>query len=80
MAYFICRRGDDCAVIALHPDDREEIVASGLPIGEAEDLCVSKIAAMCKAATPLSLFDPDPGPEPSTRGRRRARQLGFKFE
>ena len=53
MAYFIRRRGDDCSVIALHPDDREEIIASGLAIGAAEDLCVSKIEAMSSAAAPL---------------------------
>jgi hypothetical protein len=72
MAYFIRRRGDDCSVIALHPDDKEEIVASRLPIGEAEDLCASKIEAMRNTGTALALFDSDTAPEPLTRRRRRA--------
>jgi len=38
MAYFICRSGDDCSVIRLHLGDREEVIASGLAIGNAEDL------------------------------------------
>jgi hypothetical protein len=42
MAYFIRRSGDDCAVIALHPGDGEGVIASGLSIGDAEDLCVGK--------------------------------------
>lgn len=38
MAYFIWRMGDDCAVIALYSEEREEIIAVGLAIGEVEDL------------------------------------------
>ena len=43
MAYFIRRSGDNCAGIQLHPDDREEVIASGLAPGEAEDLCAARI-------------------------------------
>jgi hypothetical protein len=56
MAYFIRRAGNDCAVIALHPDDREEIIAEGLAIGAAEDLCASKIEAL-RSAKPTPLLD-----------------------
>jgi len=35
MAYFIRRAGDGCAVIALHPDDHEEVSASGMAIAAA---------------------------------------------
>jgi hypothetical protein len=37
MAYFVRRTSDDCAVIALHPDDRVEIVVDGLTLDDAED-------------------------------------------
>ena len=37
-------------MIALHPDDREEVIDNGLAIGDAEDLSVSKIEAPQKAA------------------------------
>jgi hypothetical protein len=57
MAYFIRRSEDGCAVIALHPGDREEVIASGLPIGEAEDLCMGKIEALRQAA-PNSFIPP----------------------
>jgi hypothetical protein len=79
-AYFI-RRGDDadCAVIALHPDDREEIVASGLTMGDAEDLCAIKIEEK-RVTGPAALFDPGPGLVASIKRRRRARQLAFTFE
>ena len=55
MAYFIRRRGDDCSAIALHPDDREEVIATGLPIGAAEEFCIRKIEAMGTAAGRSSL-------------------------
>jgi hypothetical protein len=60
MAYFIRRCGDDCSVIALHPDDREEVIASGLTIGDAEDLCVNKIEALPSAAPALPSIDAGP--------------------
>jgi hypothetical protein len=66
MAYFIRRSGHDCSLIALHPDDREEIVARGLAPGDAEDLCASKIAAMRSAVgTATRAIDPGKvaGPE-----------------
>jgi hypothetical protein len=77
MPYFIRRRGDDCPVIALHPDDREEVIASGLASGDAVDLCVSKIEAMRRPAAP-PLVELDEGSQPPVR-RRRARQLVFTF-
>ena len=36
MAYFIRHAGDGCAVIALYPDDREEVIASRMAIADAE--------------------------------------------
>ena len=57
MAYFIRRAGDGCAVIALHPDDHEEVSASGMAIAAAEDLCVSKIDALRSAAPALPSTD-----------------------
>jgi hypothetical protein len=81
MAYFIRRRGDDCSVIALHPDDREEVIATGLPIGDAEDLCVSKIEAMrgTKPALPFADIVTGPAPAAPPRKKHGGRQLAFRF-
>jgi hypothetical protein len=45
MVYFIRRKDDDCAVIALHPmigrrpaPRKRGVIASGLPIGDVEGL------------------------------------------
>jgi hypothetical protein len=78
MAYFIRRCGDEYSVIEIHPDDREETVASGLLIGDAEDLCARKIEAARRAAAPLPMSLKE-GPQPSVNRRRSARQLAFKF-
>jgi hypothetical protein len=75
MAYFVRRSRDGCAVIGLHPDHREAIIASGLALTEAEDLCVRKIDEMRGPAPPPS---DDRGPDRIIR-RRNARQLAFKF-
>jgi hypothetical protein len=82
MAYFIRRKTDDCAVSQLHPDDREEafpreggVIASGLSIGDAEDLCVSKIDALrVTALASPAVATPAP---PRRRGEHGARQLTF---
>jgi hypothetical protein len=77
MAYFVRRCHDSCAVIQLHPDDREEIIASGLALSDAEYLCASKIEEMRAAAPPPpATSEQDPQ---SPIGRRSARQLAFKF-
>ena len=77
MAYFVRRSRDSGAVIQLHSDDREEIIASGLPRSDAEDLCASKIEEMREAAPPRpATSEQDPQPP---IGRRSARQLAFKF-
>jgi hypothetical protein len=47
-------------VIELQPGDREEVIASGLPPSEAEDLCASRIEALRRAAPPLPMADADP--------------------
>jgi hypothetical protein len=75
IAYFIRRSGDDCAVIGLHPDDREQVVASGLAFREAEDLCAIRIEET-HAAAPAPLHNPG-----ALRSRRAPtpRQLALKF-
>jgi hypothetical protein len=50
VAYFIRRSGDDCAVIKLHSNDREEVVQDGLTLIAAEILCVSLIEDIPKPA------------------------------
>jgi hypothetical protein len=74
-AYFIRRRGEECAIVKLHPDGREEILEHGLTLVEAETLyfvCIGEPvyeAAMSERASVE---------EPSSAGRR-PRQLAFKF-
>jgi hypothetical protein len=86
MGYFIRRSDDDSAAIALHPDNREEVIASGLAIGDAEDLCASRIEAMRTAAAlpSMELAEGPPPPVRSPRARdvrlaRLAAKLGILF-
>jgi hypothetical protein len=80
MAYFIRRSGDECAVIALHPDDREETIAGSLPRAAAEDLCVSKLDRMRPAPATPSVGGAEPQPRPPQRMKKHGgRQLVFKF-
>lgn len=79
MAYFIRRRGDSCDVIELQPGDREVVIAGGLAIGDAEDLCVSKIEARRPAAPAVPLGDQRPAPTAPTKKKHGGRQLAFRF-
>jgi hypothetical protein len=66
LAYFIRRRGGHCVVIALLPDNREEVVQDGLTLIEAE------IPVSCEDRRPPDLprlaaqqaVDDDPGRPP----------------
>jgi hypothetical protein len=49
-------------VIELQAGDREEVIASGLAPGGAEDLGASKIESLHKAAPLLPLADRGPAP------------------
>ena len=80
MGYFIRRSGEDCAVIALHLDEREEVIADGLAIGDAEDLCVKKIEALRSAAPALPLADARTAPAAPNKKKHGGRQLAFTFE
>lgn len=75
VAYFVRRDREGCAVIRLYPNDREEVVADSLDLTDAENLCVQKIDEVRGAVRPAS-DEPGPGRMP---GRRKARQLAFKF-
>ena len=75
LAYFVRRPPDGCAVVELHPGDREQILASGLAIADAEDLCIRKIDEVRGAVLRRS---EDPAPDRITR-YRKARQLAFKL-
>jgi hypothetical protein len=74
-AYFARRSRGGCAVIKLYPNEREEVVASGLELADAENLCVRKIDEVRGSVPPPS---DNPGPN-RIIGRRKARQLAFKF-
>jgi hypothetical protein len=69
------RSPDGSAVIELHPGDRERIIASGLPLTDAEDLCLRKIDELRGA---IAASSDNPAPDRITR-RRKTRQLAFKF-
>ena len=74
LAYFIRRRGDECAVVELQPADRERVIASGLAPGDAEDLCASRIEALRKAAPALPLPELAPAPAAPTKKKHGRRQ------
>jgi hypothetical protein len=78
VAYFIRRSGNGCAVIELHPDDREEVVQGGLTLIEAEILCAMRIADLPKSAPP-QIGDELPALRQRVKPRRDARQLALKF-
>jgi hypothetical protein len=74
VAYLIRRRGDECSIVKLHPDGREEVLEHGLTLIEAETLyfiCIGK--PVSEGSTPQADDDADHG------RRRRPRQLAFKF-
>jgi hypothetical protein len=73
-ALFIRRRGDECSIVKIHPDGREEILEHGLTLIEAETLyfvCIGE--PVHEARRP-----PDAGADGRTL-RGRPRQLAFKF-
>jgi hypothetical protein len=73
VAYFIRRHGDECSVIKLLADNREEVVQDGMTLIEAEILCAMKIDDLPRgaaAAGELPLEEPRP---------KRPRQLSLKF-
>jgi hypothetical protein len=80
VAYFIRRSDDNCAVIKLYPDNREEIVQGDLTLIEAEILCESKIADIPKpSALPFARRDDPADQTIQSSGRPSARQLSLKF-
>jgi hypothetical protein len=73
-AYFIRRHGDECSIIKLHPDGREEILEQGLMLVDVETLyfiCIGEPVHEHPAPTT------DHGAEPPDRCQ--SRQLAFKF-
>jgi hypothetical protein len=80
VAYFIRRSGDVCAVIKLHPNNREEVVQSGLSLIEAEILCVALIEDIPRAPrAPAQSAREATAPESAEPKRRKPRQLALKF-
>ena len=43
VGYFVRRTCEDCAAIALHDGNRNDVIARGLSLGDAEKLCASWI-------------------------------------
>jgi hypothetical protein len=56
LAYFVRRSRDGCAVIKLYEGDREEVVARGLELTDAENLCEQKIDEMRGAVPRLRMI------------------------
>jgi len=77
MAYFIRHAGrhagDDCAIIALHPDDCEEVIARW------EDLCVNKTEALRIAAPALPSTDAGPAPAAPERKKHGGAAAGVQI-
>jgi hypothetical protein len=69
-AYFIRRRGEECSIVKVLPASGEEI----LEIAEAETLYF-----ICIGEPVYDPTAPDIAADDSRTGRRRARQLAFKF-
>jgi hypothetical protein len=75
-AYFIRRRGEECAIVKLTADGREEILEHGLTLVEAETLyfaCIGEPVQHEKSTIT------DAGPDDGRPPHRRSRQLAFKF-
>jgi len=80
VAYFVRGSGERWAVIRLTGRDREEIVVDGLSRDAAEELCFEKLEEQLAGfpgadETPA----PDIAADERRAGRRRPRQLAFKF-
>ena len=75
VAYFIRGSGESWAVIKFYPDDREEVVETGLAKETAIERCFALLEELPRRA-------PAVGEEPAediTPRARRARQLTLKF-
>lgn len=75
VAYFIRGRCESWAVIKLHPDNTEEVIADGLSFTDAENLCVANMEGIARGAA----ADPALPVEDIAPQRRRPRQLMLKF-
>ena len=73
-AHFIRRQGDEHSIIKLHEDGREEIIGRGLTLVEAETLYF-----ICIGEPVHEPSAPDIAADERRTGRRRPRQLAFKF-
>jgi hypothetical protein len=72
--YFIRRRGEKCSIVKVLPNGGEEILETGLALVEAETLyfiCIGEPVHEPPA--------PDIAADERRTGRRRPRQLAFKF-
>jgi len=75
VAYFIRRRGEDCSIVKLHPDGREEILEQRLTLAEAETLYFICIGAPVHEVS----MPEDTGTDDRSPTRPRPRQLVFRF-
>jgi hypothetical protein len=76
-AYFIQRRGDECSIVKLHPDGREEILEHGLTSVDAETLYF-----ICIGDTPVrneGSASAGAGADETRATYPRNRQLAFRF-
>ena len=60
--------------------DRARGALYGLAIGDAEDLCASKIEALRSNAPPMPLAGAGPTPAAPNKKKHGGRQLVFRFE
>lgn len=76
VAYFIRGSGESWAVIKLYPDDREEVVESGLAKEAAIERCFALLEELPRRAAAVG---EEPSAEDIAPRARRARQLTLKF-
>ncbi len=72
--YFIRRRGVECSIVKVLPGGGEEILETGLTLVEAETLYF-----LCIGEPVHEPSAPDIAADERRTGRRRPRQLAFKF-
>jgi hypothetical protein len=74
LGYFIRRRDEGCSIVKVLPNGGEEILETGLTLAHAETLYFVCIGEPVREPSALDI-----AADERRTGRRRPRQLAFKF-